>query len=88
MTTRPFSLAEATKIPSEIEVDIAGLEAGTQILVSDLKLPEGAEAAQEAEDLVVNITAQISQEALDAELADDDAEQGDAAEAAEEAAAE
>ena len=81
-------LAEATKIPSEIEVDIAGLEAGTQILVSDLKLPEGAEAAQEAEDLVVNITAQISQEALDAELADDDAEQGDAAEAAEEAAAE
>ena len=34
--------AEATHIPSRVEVDIEGLEVGAQILAKDLVLPEGA----------------------------------------------
>ena len=34
--------AEATHIPTQIVVSIEGLRAGTQILASDLKLPEGS----------------------------------------------
>lgn len=58
--------ADATKIPTEIEISIEGLEAGTQILAGDVKLPEGTTLATDAEALVVNITAQMSAEALEA----------------------
>lgn len=68
--------AAATSIPTEIEVSIEGLEAGTQILLGDLKLPEGVTVAGDPEALAVNITQAISQEALDAELAEAEAELG------------
>lgn len=48
--------AEATHIPEAIEVDIEGVEAGTQILVKDLVMPKGATAQAEDDVLVVNIT--------------------------------
>lgn len=48
-------LAPATQIPSEIEVSVDGLEVGAQIVVGDLKLPEGVEANVDAEHLVVSI---------------------------------
>lgn len=64
---------EATHIPESIVVSVEGLEAGTQILAGAVELPKGATLVTDAEALVVNITAMISQEALDAELAEDEA---------------
>lgn len=49
-------LAPATNIPTEFEVSIEGLDAGDQILVSDIKLPEGVEAAVEGDTLVLNVS--------------------------------
>ncbi|MGJ6980822.1 50S ribosomal protein L25/general stress protein Ctc [Aestuariimicrobium soli] len=72
--------AEATHIPNEIVVSIEGLEAGTQVLVSDLKLPQGVTTDVDPETLVVNVTQQISQEALDAEIAESEEETGAGAE--------
>ncbi len=66
----------ATAIPEHITVSVEGLRAGTQILASQLELPEGAELVTEAESLVVNVTQQITAEALDAELAEAEAEAG------------
>ncbi len=60
--------AEATSIPTEIIVSVEGLEAGAQITAGDVKLPEGTEITGDPEQLVINITAQISAEELEAEL--------------------
>jgi large subunit ribosomal protein L25 len=54
--------AEATNIPEFIEVSVQGAEIGTQIHASDLELPEGTQAQ--------------SAEALEAELAEAEAEAG------------
>lgn len=81
--------AEATAIPDAFTVSVEGLEAGSQILAKDVTLPEGTSLIADEDLLVVNITQQVSQEALDAELAEADAEaagdagaEGDAAEGA------
>ena len=68
--------AEATHIPENIEVDIQGAPAGTQILASDLKLPEGSTLLVDPETLIVNVTEQQSEEALEAELEEAEAEAG------------
>jgi large subunit ribosomal protein L25 len=68
--------AEATNIPEYIEVSIEGLEAGTQILASDLDLPAGSTLLLDPETLIVNITEQVSAEALEAELEEAEAEAG------------
>jgi large subunit ribosomal protein L25 len=68
--------AEATHIPEFIEVDIDGAAAGTQIHASDLTLPPGSTLLLDPEALVVNITEQQSQEALEAELEEAEAEAG------------
>lgn len=47
-------LAPATDIPNEFEVSVAGLEIGSQILVSDIVLPEGVEANIDADALVAS----------------------------------
>lgn len=60
--------AEATNLPEHITVSIDGLPAGTQIHAGAVTLPEGVELATDADALVVNITAQISAAALEAEL--------------------
>jgi large subunit ribosomal protein L25 len=67
---------EATHIPENVTVSVEGLEAGTQIKASDLQLPTGATLVVDGETLVVNVTQQISQEALDAEMAEAEAEAG------------
>ena len=77
---------EATHIPADVEVSIAGLEIGDTVTAGDLKLPEGAVFPGEADDLILSITATPSQEALDAELAGAAGEAGaEEPEAAEEA---
>src|SRR6476659_6212540 len=48
----------ATNIPEHVVVSIESLEAGTQVLASQLELPDGAELVTDAEPLVVNVTQQ------------------------------
>ncbi|WP_131103617.1 50S ribosomal protein L25/general stress protein Ctc [Ornithinimicrobium sufpigmenti] len=68
--------AEATNIPESITVSVEGLTAGTQILASDVELPEGTSLAIDPESLVVNVIAAITEAALEAELAEAEAEAG------------
>ncbi|QCW51446.1 50S ribosomal protein L25/general stress protein Ctc [Nocardioides dongxiaopingii] len=80
--------AEATNIPESIELSVEGLAAGTQILASELALPKGTTLLVDADTLVVNITEQISAEALEAELEEAEAEAGIEREESDEEAAE
>jgi large subunit ribosomal protein L25 len=68
--------AEATHIPESIEVDIEGATVGTQILAKDLTLPEGSTLSLDEEALVVNIVAAPTAEAIEAELAEAEADLG------------
>jgi large subunit ribosomal protein L25 len=67
---------EATDIPENVVVSVEGLQAGTQIHASSITLPAGATLLTDPEVLVVNVTQQISQEALEAEMAELEAEAG------------
>jgi large subunit ribosomal protein L25 len=62
--------AEATHIPQAILVSIEDLAAGTQIMASDLKLPEGSTLADDPETLIVNVTAAQTAEEAAADLAE------------------
>lgn len=68
--------AEADSIPEFLEVSVEGAEAGTQILARDLALPKGVTLLADEELLIVNVTGQISAEALEAELAEAEADAG------------
>jgi large subunit ribosomal protein L25 len=68
--------AEATHIPEFFEVTVEGLPAGTQILAKDLDLPSGTTLLADDELLIVNVTEQISAEALEAELEEAEADLG------------
>lgn len=85
--------AEATHIPEYFELSVEGAEVGTLIHASELQLPAGTTLLADDELLIVNVTQQQSEEALEAELAeaeadagieqdesDDEAAEGDAAE--------
>jgi large subunit ribosomal protein L25 len=64
--------AEATHLPQFVEVDVQGLEAGTQIHGSDLVLPEGSVLVGDPEQTIVTIStphASAEDEAADAEVA-------------------
>jgi large subunit ribosomal protein L25 len=60
---------EATHIPADIEVSVAGLEIGDTVTAKDLVLPSGAVFPGAPDDLILSIAATPSQAALDAELA-------------------
>ncbi|MEU5880167.1 50S ribosomal protein L25/general stress protein Ctc [Spirillospora sp. NPDC047279] len=47
--------AEATHIPTDFEVDITGLEVGSQVLAKDVKLPSGVTLDTDEEALVLQI---------------------------------
>jgi large subunit ribosomal protein L25 len=66
----------ATAIPQQVEISVEGLPAGSQIHAKDVRLPAGAALVTDAEQLVVNVTSQVSAEALEAELAEAEAEAG------------
>ena len=78
----------ATSIPENIEVDVTGREAGQGVTAAELTLPSGATLLTDAEALVVNVSAAQSAEALDAELAEAEAEAGIEREESDEEAAE
>ncbi len=79
---------EATHIPESVAVSVEGLQAGTQVLAGQIALPEGSVLVTDPEALVVNVTAQVTAEALEAELAEAEAEAGIEREEPEEEAAE
>ena len=88
--------AEATNIPEQIEVSVEGAEVGTQVLASQLELPDDVTLLADPDLLIVNVVAQVTAEQLEAELEEAEAEAGierdesdeEAAEAAETEAAE
>jgi large subunit ribosomal protein L25 len=79
--------AEATAIPERIEVSVEGAAIGTQIHASDLVLPDGTTLLTDPDSLIVNDTQQQTQEQLDAELTEAEAEAGIVHEEGEEAVA-
>ena len=80
--------AEATHIPEFIEVSVEGAEVGTLIHASDLEIPSGSTLLTDPETLIVNVAQQISEEALEAELEEAEAEAGIEREESDEDAAE
>ena len=79
--------ADALSIPESFEVSVEGAEAGTQILASQLDLPEGVTLQADPETLIVNVTVAAAEEEPAAEGEEgEEAAEGEAEEAAEEAA--
>ncbi len=68
--------AEATHIPEFFEVSVEGAAAGTQILAKDLDLPSGTTLLADDDLLIVNVTEQMSAEALEADLEEAEADLG------------
>src|SRR5699024_2781073 len=67
---------EATNIPEQVEVSVEGMDAGEQVLASDLKLPDGSELQIEPDSLVLHVVAERTVEEVEAELAEAEAEAG------------
>ncbi|SMY12465.1 50S ribosomal protein L25/general stress protein Ctc [Brevibacterium jeotgali] len=63
--------ADATKLPETIEVDIEGREVGDHIYAADVAMPSGSTLVSDPELLVVNVSAQLSDAELEAELETD-----------------
>jgi large subunit ribosomal protein L25 len=63
--------ADATKLPDSIEVNIEGREVGEHLYAADVTLPAGVELVSDGELLIVNVSAQLSEEQLEAELESD-----------------
>ncbi|WP_030788732.1 50S ribosomal protein L25/general stress protein Ctc [Streptomyces sp. NRRL S-920] len=55
--------AEATHIPTEVTVSIAGLEAGASILAKDIPLPTGSTLAIDGDAVVIQVLAAQAEEA-------------------------
>lgn len=68
--------AEATNIPAEIEVDIEGMGVGDAVHAADVRLPQGTTLAADEESLVLNVVAPQSEEQVEGELAEAEAEAG------------
>lgn len=59
---------EATAIPSQIAIDVSGLEIGDSLTASQLELPEGAVFHGAPDDLILSIAAAPTADELAAEL--------------------
>ena len=68
--------AEATHIPEYFEISVEGAQVGTLLHAKDLDLPSGTTLLADEELLIVNVTQQMSEEALEAELEAAEAEAG------------
>jgi large subunit ribosomal protein L25 len=79
--------AEATNIPTGIEIDVAGMAIGASVHAGDLTLPNGATLAVEPDILVLHVIAAPTAEQLEAELGLPEGVEGEAAEAPPEAPA-
>jgi large subunit ribosomal protein L25 len=61
--------AEATHLPSELQISVQGLEIGAHITAGDLSLPAGTTLVTDAETLLLNVTAAPTAEQVEAETA-------------------
>jgi large subunit ribosomal protein L25 len=68
--------AEATHLPSPIEIDVDGLAVGGQILAGDVKLPAGTTLVTDPETVIAHVAGQLTAEQADAELAAAESEAG------------
>jgi large subunit ribosomal protein L25 len=68
--------AEATHLPSEIEVSVEGLDAGAHVTAGDLRLPSGATLVTDAETLLLNVITAPTAEDIEADTAESIAELG------------
>ncbi|HEX8767972.1 MAG TPA: 50S ribosomal protein L25/general stress protein Ctc [Jatrophihabitans sp.] len=68
--------AEATHLPSEIEVSVEGLDAGAHVTAGDLRLPSGATLVTDAETLLLNVIVAPTAEDIEADTAESIAELG------------
>ena len=68
--------AEATSIPTGVDVSVEGLGVGDQIHAKDVSLPSGVTLVTDPDALVINVTAAPTAEQLEAELAEAEAEAG------------
>ena len=80
--------AEATSIPTGVDVSVEGLTVGSQIHARDVVLPDGVTLVTDGDALVVNVSAATTAEEMEAELAEAEAEVGIVHEAPEAEAAE
>jgi large subunit ribosomal protein L25 len=60
--------AEATHIPTGVEVSVEGLEVGAAVHAGDLQLPEGSTLAVDPEILILHVIAAPTAEQLEADL--------------------
>ncbi|WP_298989826.1 50S ribosomal protein L25/general stress protein Ctc [uncultured Pseudokineococcus sp.] len=67
---------DALRIPESVTVSVEGAEPGTQVLASQVALPDGATLVTDPEALVVNVSAARTAEDLDADLAEAEGELG------------
>jgi large subunit ribosomal protein L25 len=68
--------ADATALPDHLELSIARKRAGTSLAAKDVTLPAGTELAQDPEHVIVAFLGVISEEQLEAELAEAEADLG------------
>ena len=68
--------ADATALPEFVELSIKGKRAGSSLSAGDVKLPAGTTLAQDPDHVIVAILGVISEEELEAELAEAEAELG------------
>ncbi|SNS73661.1 LSU ribosomal protein L25P [Geodermatophilus pulveris] len=68
--------ADATRLPETIEVDVTGRTAGQNITAGDVRLPAGATLVTDPDALVIGFLGAPTAEALEAELAEAEAEAG------------
>ena len=68
--------ADATALPEHLELDITGKRAGSSLSAGDVRLPSGTELSQDPEHVMVAFLGVVSEEQLEAELAEAEAELG------------
>ena len=68
--------ADATALPDHLELSIAGMRVGSSLSAADVKLPAGTTLAQDPDHVIVAILGVVSEEQLEAELVEAEAELG------------
>ena len=72
-------VCESDKIPDDIQIDVTGLEVGDAIHISNITLPAGSESAITDRDFTIATV--IAPSGMRSEVAEDEAEAGEAPEA-------
>jgi large subunit ribosomal protein L25 len=73
-------VADALHLPSELEVSIEGLEAGSHVTAGDVKLPQGTELAVDPETVLAIVSAAQTVAPAEDEAAGGEAVEGESAE--------